>query len=166
MKGNTLVELVIYIALIALLSVAVMNVSLATMKTFGVARVERTLASEGRTALSRLLYETRLANAINTDTSVFGSSPGFLSLATFMSPSDTTPTTREFFASGTALYIKDAGIDYPLTQKARLTSFTLYNISIATTSKSVSVSMTLEAGEGSYMRSENFYGTAVLRGSY
>ena len=79
-KGYSLIELVIYISLFAVISVVVIQALLYSMKTYSSARAYRTIQRNSETFLNRLTNEVRQASSISATGNTFGSSPGVLSL--------------------------------------------------------------------------------------
>lgn len=136
-RGFTLLELVIYIAVVGLVLVS------ATMFSFEFAASQAKSAAleevnrNARFAVSRIAAEIREAADLNAGSSVFGSNPGTLSLATATGATD--PTV--FTVTGGTLNIRQgAGPVLPLTSsKVDVTEFTLENLSTAGKTKAVRV---------------------------
>ena len=82
-SGMTLLETVIYISLLAVISVAVVNVFLSETSAWARARAERDSTDAAKLALERITHEIRLASSVDTGQSVLGSHPGKLVLNTF-----------------------------------------------------------------------------------
>ncbi|MEK9152858.1 MAG: prepilin-type N-terminal cleavage/methylation domain-containing protein [Patescibacteria group bacterium] len=126
-RGSTLLELMMYIAIVALVLTAATSFAF----EFALTRA-KTLALEeagrnARFAISRIATEVREASDINIGASTFGSNPGTLSIATVVGAND--PTV--FSVSGTTLNVKQgAGAVLPLTSpKVQVSEFIVTNLS-------------------------------------
>ncbi len=81
MKGYTLVEAIIYIAILAILSIVFISLLFTMTQSYTKFRLERDLASSASLGLERLARETRQAKSIDL-ASTLGSHPGRLFLKT------------------------------------------------------------------------------------
>lgn len=165
-KGFTLIEIIIYVGILGIISVFVINTILITSTAFAKSRVKRNLNTQAGEAVERILRETRLASSVNVGSSVLGSNPGKLVLNTVVSPSNNTAITREFFLSGSILVLRESGsADIHLTSEIDVTNLVFRRITTAN-SEAVRIEMAAENGFAKTESSANFYGTAILRGSY
>ncbi len=165
-RGLSLLESVVYVALIALVLVSSINIMLISVRAFAVGRAEHALATEGRAAMDRIIYEVRLASATETASSVLGTSPGTLALTTIVSPDDETAITRTITMTSAAVMIAEgASSAVPLTAGVVPQALTFYRTA-AGSSEAVRVVLRLSAGTGVAAKTATFYGMAVLRGSY
>jgi len=165
-RGFTLVEMVVYVAVIAVIFAVVVNTILSVSSAWGNARVKRNLMQQGGATMERILREIRLADSVNVGGSTLGVHPGILELATIQSPSDETALTRSFLLSSTTLMMSENSVNTPLTSGVDITNLIFYKITNGNISEGVRVMLTVEDGVGRYYQSRNFYGTAVLRRSY
>jgi len=166
-QGTTLLEAVIYVAVLAVLFVVVIHTALLATTAFGKSRVKRAIAAEGSTALSRILYEIRLAESVNVADSMFGSNAGVLSLVTEISADDPTPATRVFdIADGVVRLTEGGGLPTPLTGGTTATALSFYLLETGEVSQAVRVMLTVESAYKTLSDARTFYGTAVLRGGY
>ncbi|MDP2676322.1 MAG: prepilin-type N-terminal cleavage/methylation domain-containing protein [bacterium] len=165
-KGFSLVEMIMYVGVVAVVFVVVVNMTLSVASIWNNARVKRNIITQGGSALERILYELRLANSVDAAGSVFGVSPGTVKVNTIVSPDDATPTTREFFADASALKLRENGTDTFLITDVTITNLIFYRIENADTSEAVRVVLTIEDGNRTSKQTQTFYGAAVLRGSY
>lgn len=163
--GFTLIEMLIYAGILVIIMAVVVSTLLALSRSYRTLSVAQQVESAAEVSLDRMLRETRSATSIDTAQSAFGTSTGKLTLNT--TDSNGNATTIQFFLSGQTLRIKEAGVDVgPLTPTStRVTNLTFRHITTAI-SHAVKVDMTIESGQDTSYRSKNFYGTAVLRGSY
>lgn len=152
-------ELVIYTALVALLLAASSSSAISLYRLFGVTRIERQIALEGDAAMETIIRDIRNATSINVAASVFALHPGELIAG----------DTRFFLSSATLQRTVGAGTAQNLTAKTRATNLLFYYATSSSPTNSaeiITVRMTLEAGEGFMERSKNFFGSAVVRGTY
>ncbi|MEK7107807.1 MAG: hypothetical protein AAB537_01145 [Patescibacteria group bacterium] len=154
-KGTSLPELLIYVAILALILVTLINMILAIGKSYGRLKSSRAIEAVGEVALEQMTREIRKALAVNA-ASILNISPGKLIL-------DTT----EFSLIGEAIYERaNGGAFLPLTASSTaITSLIFRELSNGRT-KAVKVELTAQSGEGVAFRSEKFYTTITLRGSY
>lgn len=105
--GMTLIEVVLYVALLGGISVLAVNSILTVTSAFGKSRVERKINEQGVAALERIIREIRLAYDVDTTSTTFNIHPGRLSLFTTISPTDTATTIRKFFLQGTTMLLQE-----------------------------------------------------------
>ncbi len=104
-SGFTLIELTIYIALTAIVVVALLKIMLTVIGSQEKTEMTSHVQQELRMTMDRMTYTARNAVSVNTGSSIFGASGGTLSLA--MSGSSINPTV--FFLSGSSIYSAEAG---------------------------------------------------------
>jgi len=166
-RGASLLETVLYIALVVFLLAAVLTTFIQLSDTYQRARAKRVANQNGLAAMERMLREIRLAHDIDDAGSSFGTHPGELTLDTIESPSDPTATTRRFSLSGTALVLSEGGgADAPLTSGARITDLKFYSTTTERDTRAIRIEMTVEAGNGESLISLPFAASAVLRETY
>lgn len=164
-RGLSLVETLLYVALLALSLLVVMQTLLALTRSFAVFRAAARIEQSAALSLERVVREVRDAQSISDAESVFGAHPGRLLLNT----TTTTGAARTvlFSVSGGALMLtEDGAITGSLTGSTTNVSNLVFRKVTTGRSTGVKIEMTLSAGSGFAARSENFYVTAVLRDSY
>ncbi|HEY4496487.1 MAG TPA: hypothetical protein VJC04_04025 [Candidatus Paceibacterota bacterium] len=163
-KGTSLPELLIYVAILALILITLINLILIIGKSYGRLKSSRAIESVGEVALEQMTREIRKATAVNA-TSVLGFNPGKLILDT--TDVNGNPAIMEFTLIGEAIYQRfNNGAHNPLTASSTvLTNLIFRELSNGRT-KTVRVEVTAQSGEGVAFRSEKFYTTTVMRGSY
>ena len=164
-RGFTLVEMIIYIAFFAVLSVLAVNATIMVMKSFYTLRLNQSVNQSATVALERLSREIRNAYDIDTANSTLGSSPGRLTLNT--KDSVGANTTMEFYMDASSqLRLKEGGVEKGalVTKSVTLTNLVFLSISM-TNSKAVKVEMTLHDSRATTTQAVKFYDTIVLRGS-
>ena len=167
-KGFTLLEAIVYIAILSLMFVVAAHTTIVATAAFGKSRVKRALAAEGYVAMERILREIRLAHDIDGDASVFGESNGVLKLRTRVSASDQTETTRTFDLSSGAVHLAESGnASAPLSGTGmQVTDLVFTRIGTPDAPRAVRVALSAESAYKTLRDTRKFYGTAVLRGRY
>ncbi len=79
-SGYSLLELVIYLGLFALISVVMIHSLLTVMRTYAQAAAFRSLQTNGELVMERVTREIRQASTITVGSSTFGVSPGSVTL--------------------------------------------------------------------------------------
>lgn len=159
--GYTLIEMVAYVALIGGMVVLSINAITSVYRVFGVLRIEQKLSLNGDAAMETMIRDVRAASLVDRAASVLGSHPGILDIGN-----------KTFSISGAQLQVQDDGGVNPRKLTAsdiRITNLTFYHATSTSTdapSEIVTIRMTLEAGKGFFERSKEYFGSAVLRGSY
>ena len=157
-RGYSLLEVVIYIAILAVVSVVVIESVLSVYKAFGRLRVDRRINLNGDTAIETMVREIRSATTTDLSVSVFGFSPGILKVGG-----------RTFSLAGAdgLLQAQDSsGPAQDITSDVDVTSLFFYRETNVAPSEIIKIELTLSAGDGSFNKTKNFYGSAVLRGKY
>lgn len=164
--GSSLLETLIYAAILGLVSVFATGSILAMMKSYASVKMSRDLNSSASTAMERMANEIRLANSIDDAGSVFGASHGKLKLNT--TDDLGVIVAIEFFLSGTGVFVKEgAGVPEALTASStEIISLVFNKITSSTISKAVKIDLTARAKGSRMEKTEKFYNTAILRGSY
>ena len=142
MKGGyTLLETVVYIAILALIAVMALGSIFSIYRALSQTLVERKLTLNGDIALETMIREIRAASSVDPS-SVLGTNPGTLKIGSkTFSPSNFTTS--------------DVGV----------TNLIFYASSTAN-SAIVKIELSLQAGGGVFQKTKNFYGSAVMRGAY
>lgn len=155
--GYTLVEILFYIGLLALIMIVAVNTIIVTSHSFASVRSLRAVNTSGEAAMERLAREIKLADSIDT-ASVFDVNPGILKLNGVDAISGSAQTIT-FTVSGNKVQVQEgAGAAEDITGANVSVSNLVFRKLVGTTSPAVRVEMTV----GGY----NFYATAVLRRAY
>lgn len=160
MRGFSLIETVVYIAILAVISVIAVNTLLLIHSSLAEIRATRVLNAAAAVAMERTIRTIRDAKAVNVSASTLDSSPGLLSLT----GSEPTPLTYVFSrdANG-ALILNGSALTPPGVMVMNLI---FRRIVAGTISEAIKVELTVAASSGRATTTQNFYGTAVLRNSY
>lgn len=172
-RGFTLVEMIIYVAFFAVLSVLSINATILVMKSFYTLRINQSISQSATTALERMSREIRNAYDIDTLNTTPLTSPGRLTLLT---KTDTGAlTTAEFYVTaGNQINMKVGGVDKGslMTKTVTATNLVFRLITTAnastTISKAVKIEMTLRDSRDTrsgFTKTVKYYDTIVLRGS-
>lgn len=163
-SGFTIVELLVYVFLLALVSLVVINTLITMTRSFAESRSNRDLLDAGTTAMERMSREVRGALSVDTGNSAFDSSPGVLQLN-----GSGTVKVIKFSVSGSPAQLQlteDGTVTGALTNpNVAVTSLIFRNITTAQSS-AIKIEMTLQDQRGTNGRTENFYDTVILRGAY
>ncbi|MDP2668567.1 MAG: prepilin-type N-terminal cleavage/methylation domain-containing protein [bacterium] len=155
-QGFSLIEVVVYLALIAVVGVVIVESVFTVYKSYARLRVERRVMLNGDAAMETIIRSVREATSTDSAGSVFGTNPGILSAG------------GKIFSvnsSNGALQIDDGSGNADITTDASITNLVFYR-QATTTSEIIKIEMTLSAGQGSFNKTRNFFGSAVLRGKY
>ncbi len=159
-KGFSLVEMLVYIALLVVVSTAAMAMLLNYSDVFTKYRAEKLLVRQLHEATERMVYDIQNAAAVNVVGSTLDTSPGTLVLDRVGSSVTYT------LDSGVVTVAEDANPAVPLTS----TSVTISDLTFAylanARTEMVRVSITGIATVGEYTATETFSTSAIIRGSY
>ncbi len=163
--GYSVIEIIIYVAIFAMLSIAVIHSFVTVSSSFGATRVNRNLLEAGSTIMERLTREIRQSTSIDVTSSTLGSSPSVLQMNTLAE--DGTPTTVKFIIESGVIDMYTGGALIGSLHSNRISIPTLIFRKISTTeSEAVKIELTLQDATGKSVRTESFYDTVVLRGTY
>lgn len=163
LPGYTFLEVLIYIAILALLTAASVTTLVAMHRALAQIRVTRVLNGASAVALERIIRTIRAAQAVDEIGSVFDATPGVLVLTGAESP----PLTHRFFMDGSTLYLT-RGSDPPvaLTPPGVLVASLIFRATTTPVSRAIKVEVAVESSSGRATTTQNLYGTVILRNSY
>lgn len=164
-RGFSLLEMVIYVAILAVIAAVVVGSLLPLARSYREVVMALSINNAASAALERMVRDIRAASAIAPG-SVFNTSPGVLVLTS--TDGGGNPTTITFDVSGSAVRITEgAGTPYALTgSAATISSLTFISQANATTSTTIGIDMTVSATVGQATRTSRFVSSATLRNSY
>ena len=165
-SGFSLIETVVYVALVAVFSVGVIQVLLSETNAWGRARTERNLNDTAMLVMERLSHEIRLAKSVTTGESSLGTHPGVLALQTFSGTSSNDPSSIVIFLDGTDLKIRrDSGPATTLSgNDVTITNLVFYRIASAK-SEGVRIELTAQLPWKGIVKEKKLTTAVVLRGS-
>lgn len=165
-KGFTLTEVVIYVGLLSIFTIAVMNVFISITKVYKNVLVVRKIENTALFTMDRITREIKNASTIDSANTTWGTSTT-ASLSLNTTNASGTAQTLRFYRSGNTVYMSRNGtVVGPLSSGSVVVSGLKFEQVTASTSQSVKITLTLESGTSTSYFLKNFYGTATLRGSY
>lgn len=164
-KGFTLIEVIIYVSILALLLSSVTYGVTMLLKTYKNVKEVRRVENSSISAMDRMVREIRNATSINVGSSSLNNTNGVLALDT--TDIDGDAATVRFYLRNSRVYVEENGVELgPLTQaQTRASSLTFSSIATSTAA-SVKIELTIMGSTSTPNLSKNFYSTTVLRGSY
>lgn len=164
-SGYSIVEILIYIAVFAVLTTVVMNAFIVLTSFYAQNRTHHDLLENGNSVMERMSREIRSANNIRTGTSTLGTSPGVLDLDS-VDASNNAQTVKFSTTSGELnLSVNNTNLGNLLSSNVQVTSLVFRKIT-TTNSTAVKIEMTLRDTKDQTSLEENFYDTIILRGGY
>lgn len=159
-KGFTLVEMLVYMAVLVLIAGALVTTFLSLNTVLLRNATERTLTHAATVSLERMVRDMRSADTVNTGLSTLGTSPGTLALT------DGATTTRFYISSG-RLVVSVNGVELgPLTPEEVTVEDLIFQRYVGATTEMVRASLTLSVSSKAASSTRTYYGSGVLRGSY
>jgi prepilin-type N-terminal cleavage/methylation domain-containing protein len=163
-KGFSLPEIIVYIAILSIVSLALAQTAIIANKSFQLARAERTIDASVLSAFDRLSREVRNAMSVDTADSVLNASPGTLALYV---GSGSSQVVRRFYLSNGVVEVSDNGVlQGDLTSSEATTTSLIFRVLTATSTKAVRVELIIAAQATSSIASDKFYDTFVVRNTY
>ncbi len=163
-RAFSLVEMLIYVAIVSATFVLVVQVCLTLSRSYVSLRNAKNIQSALSVGLETMVREIRGAASVDLAGSVLGSSPGRLKLNTTYNGA---VSAVEFYATSSRLVMyRDGVFQGPLTLQNVSVTNLLFRHMATNTAQAVKIDITLQTGTGSTTKTESFYDTVVLRGSY
>lgn len=162
MRGYSILEVLIYTAILGIISVLSVGSILSVYKGSNATIIENIISRNGELVLDRIVRDIRSASSTDTGVSVFGIHPGVLQLGA---------VPIKYSLSSTTLTRQEGGgpLENLISANARITNLVFFRDYFSSTEISSEVlkfEFTVESGEGQFLKSKNFFGSAVLRGTY
>ncbi|NQV88179.1 MAG: prepilin-type N-terminal cleavage/methylation domain-containing protein [Parcubacteria group bacterium] len=163
--GFTLIEMLAYIAVLSIILVLIVTSLSSLITSENRVNIEKNIETSASTALERMTRDIRDAKSIDTAGSTFGSNSSVLSLNT--TDVGGNPKTEAFYLDNNILKISENGTETgALTfSSSRVTKLVFKSLDSGNSS-AIQIKITIESGIGQYLKSETFYSTVILRGSY
>ncbi len=163
--GYTIAELVVYVALVALLLGVIVTTALSMSSVYKRSRAYLDINSAAITSFSKFSRDIRRATSVDLVNSSFGATPGRLVL--LMKKSDGTNDSVSYYLSGGRVQTDQNGANQgDVTQSDMTVSNLTFRKFANASSTAIRIEMTLAPNASSSVPALNFYGTYVLRGSY
>jgi type II secretory pathway pseudopilin PulG len=162
-SGFTLIEILVYTGIIAIVFVLVLTGIINLWRASETVRVARDLNLSAASAMESMTREIHQATSTLVASSTFGTTPGVLVIAT--DNASTTGGHYRFSVSNNKLYMIGGATTQQLTSNnVSVTSLTFWNAT-TTNSEAIRVRMVVSSTRPT-TTTRTIYGTAVLRGSY
>lgn len=161
--GYSLVEMIIYSSLMALLVGVIVYVTNMLFVANSVVRATRRVENSSIAFGDKIIREIRAASGATLVTSY----PYNNDELTLTIPDGAGTRTTRFYRSGDRVMVDDNGsVTGPITQSGMQVTSLHFKIMSTTTSRAIKYEVVMEGPTSTPEVSEKFYGTAVLRGFY
>ncbi len=165
-EGFTLTEIIIYVGLLAIFTIAVMNIFINITKVYKNVHAVRKIENTALFTMDRMTREIKNASTIDSANTIWGTST-VASLSLNTTNASGTSEILRFYKSGPTIYMnRNGSLVGPLSSNSVVVSTLKFEQVVASSSESVKVTLTLETGTSTTYFSKTFYNTATLRGSY
>lgn len=168
-SGFTLVELVVYMALLVVVSVFLIQTLLALSVAYRKLQYERDVVSSARLAMETVGREVRASKSIYTPTSIFNATSGQLSLESPLNPNAGENTTYvDFYLDNKRLYMKREGSStVPLTSEgAEVRQFFVSRVTSGVSESARIVLQVFSRAGGNLQSSTTITASFTPRGNY
>ena len=166
-KGFSLIELIVYIAIFAILITTITLFAIAFVKSTGKSRIKKEVSLGAYSAMKTMIYEIKRANAVYAPTSVFNSNSGQLSLETSQElPSGEQITYIDFYLDDDdKLYLKREGQNPQLLISESFKVINLEFEHLASASEAIRIDLALEylASASEYQYSYSLSSSGSIR---
>lgn len=166
-RGFTLIETIIYMAIIGLVVSSFVGFSVTVSRARNKSYASEEVQANARMALDLISQRIRAASSVNTGTSTFNSDPGVLSLA--MADAAKNPTIIDLTADDGVLRITE-GVNSPVSVtsgRVRVTNLVFTNLTGSGARENIRVQMTVgyasTAGDTEFSFSKSFQTTVSVR---
>ncbi len=163
--GVTLIEMILYVVLLTFVMAVIVQMLVSISGVYRNIKITRELESSGTIAMEQMLREIRNASSVEVTDSVLGIHPGTIAVWGI----DENHISYEMIfdtASGVLQVSKDGGAPVALTSSPVSATYLLFTHLTSPNSEGVRIELEMSGTAGATVKSERFYGFAVLRGSY
>lgn len=165
MRGYSLVELIIYMALMTVLLAGVVQSTLLLTQGYRNVKAVRNIENSAIYSMDRMVREIRNAKSVDGSQTTYNSAAGSLKLNT--TDDVGTAQTVRFYLSGGKLMLQRNGADIgPLSVSSANVSSLIFRLISTSTSQAIKIELTVESGTSTAYFTKNFYETATIRGTY
>ncbi len=163
-KGFTLVESIIYVAILTIFSVLILNVIVLFGKSWSVVKANKNVNVSAMTALERITRDVRSATSV-AGSSVLGTTPGTLDIN--VKDQSGASVVQSFYISNGKLFTRiGSGAEEQLTlSSVTVQSLTFYK-TLLINAEAVKIVMVLTTVEGDKTETRTVETTTTLRGGY
>lgn len=161
-KGFSLVEMIIYIAILSLVTFVLVNTLMSFGSTYREVRIQRAIDTSALMSLERMTRDIRNATNIVINQSIFITHPGVLVLNT---ADNTYSTTTRFYLDTGVLKVDVNGVySGPLTLAQTSVTNLSFNRLVSSSSEAVKIDMTVQYVYGSTTKIKNYHTTVIVKG--
>ncbi len=167
-EGLTLIEIIIYVALLGSIAVVIANFLLSTVNAYQRARAEREVISNARLLLETVNKSVAQADKVYSPTSRFNQDTGQLSLVTQLTPpAGHTTAYEDFWVDNGRLWARKEGQgETPISAASvRVAKFSLEWIIQGLNQEAVKITLQIDSASR-FPTSITLNSTTVLRGNY
>ena len=158
--GFSLIEVLVYLALLVVIAVIVVETFLSLRNVFAQARAHHLVTAAAEASLERMVFEIEDAAEVVVLDSVFGSHPGSLTVSN-------DGVTRAFYINSGQLRVKENGVDAgPLTPSAVTVENLIFTRYVNAHTEAVRISLTLHVEGEPVSLTKSFRTMSVLRNAY
>lgn len=161
-SGYSLVEMIIYVALLSLISFIVINTMLSFSQSYRTLQALRMVEHSGVDSMERMIRDIRAATSVDLGNSTLGSSPGVLTLNSTVS--GTSKTTKFYIQNGVLRIDVNGAYFGPLTLSSVTVTNLIFNRISTANSSAIVVSMTVTTTVASVTETKTYHTTVILRG--
>lgn len=156
-KGFSLLESLVYIAILSVMTVLIINVLVTTARSYSTLKLARSINNSAITSLERMNREIKSANDVSVGESTFNTHPGKLKI-------NIGSETREFYIDNGVLKIKEDGVDKGALTRDGISvdNLVFRNLNNGGV-KAIRIEMTLSGAYRNTTNTKKFYSFAVLR---
>ena len=160
--GYTLVEMIVYVAVISLISLVIVNTTLSFSRSYRHLQALRIVDDSGSGAMERMTRDIRAASTIDVANSTLGSSPGVL---TVIATANSISTTTKFYLQNNIAKADVNGSYFgPLTLSTATTTSLVFTKLDSPISHAIKIDMTVVATVGGVTKTKNYHSTIILKG--
>jgi Tfp pilus assembly protein PilW len=161
-RGVTLVELLVYLAILVFLLLVIFNVVLGMARAYNTLVVVQNIEDSASFSLERMTREIRNAEYVDPASSL---GEGDILLHT-TEESGTPRSVRIYVEEGRLVLQENGGDAFPLTRSDTYVEDAVFILLSTPHSEAIRTTLTFSSGADELDRTKTFYSTIVLRGSY
>ena len=160
--GYTLLEMIIYISILAVITVTLVNMLLTFVTSYRSVGVLRIAEHTGTDAMERIVRDTRSATSIDAPNSTLGTSPGVLTL---VSTSNGVSTTTKYYVQSGTLKVDVNGAYFgPLSSTNTSITNLVFTQAASATTTLLKIDMTVQGSLGGTVKTKTYHTSVVLGG--
>lgn len=166
-RGFTLVETLVYMAILVVLLSAIVNAVLVLTTHYRAVRNTREMEDSVIAAFDRMTRDIRDADGFIASATILNVANGSLSLLE-QDLSSGQSTTTDYYVENSRLYVRENGVVLgPLTKSSIKTTSLIFRRIDTANSNAFKIEMSMQTDQAvPNVISNNFYTTVVMRGSY